>query len=111
MRRRPWSAHLGGNKGGNEVGKNAVIAWPRVSARVCLEVAYLQPIWGGNRDCGVLGRPPTEPKVRGSNPLGRAGSQGDRAPVRGTWLLPRPTGSSPVFNGTACTTHLYGCGA
>src|SRR3954454_15877935 len=87
MRRRPWSAHVGGNRGGNEVGTNAVIAWPRVSARVRLEVAYLQPIRGGNRDCGVLGRPPTEPKVRGSNPLGRAGSHGDLAPVRATWLL------------------------
>jgi hypothetical protein len=72
--KRPSSASVypaGGNTGGNEVGTNRVRGWPLVSAPVTSKMASLQAIARGHRRSGRLGRPPTEPKVTGSNPLGR----------------------------------------
>jgi hypothetical protein len=72
--KRPSSASVylaGGNTGGNEVGTNRVRGWLLVSAHVTSKMASLQAIARGHRRFGWLGRPPTEPKVRGSNPLGR----------------------------------------
>src|SRR3954466_7270760 len=65
-------AMSGGNGGGNKVGTNRVPRWPRVSSCVRREPAALQAIRGGNRLRGCVGPPPTEPKVTGSNPVGRA---------------------------------------
>jgi Protein of unknown function DUF86 len=62
----------GGNSGGNEVGTNRVPSWLSVSARVPSEWLAVQRIPDKDQDCGPLGRPPTEPKVSGSNPDGRA---------------------------------------
>jgi hypothetical protein len=73
--KRPSSASVypaGGNTGGNEVGTHRVRGWPLVSAHVTSKMASLQAIARGHRRSGRLGRPSTEPKVRRSNPLGRA---------------------------------------
>jgi hypothetical protein len=72
--KRPSSASVypaGRNTGGNEVGTNRVRGWRLVSAHVTSKMASVQAIARGHRRSGRLGRPPTEPKVRGSNPLGR----------------------------------------
>ena len=50
------------------------------SARSAPKYASLQDIRGGTGIAGSVGRPPTEPKVRGSNPLGRASRNGSRTP-------------------------------
>jgi hypothetical protein len=71
-RLRPTDWGSGGNSGGNEVGTNRVSSWLPVSARVPAEWVAVQRIPDEDRDCGPLGRPPTEPKVSGSNPDGRA---------------------------------------
>ena len=63
---------LGGNRGGNQVGTNRVPSWPLVSPRVTRENGGVQAIPRGERGSRLLGRPPTEPKVTGSNPVGRA---------------------------------------
>jgi hypothetical protein len=68
------SGVLRGNAGGNEVGTNRVLTWPLVSAHVTSRNVALQAISDEDWDCVPLGLPPTEPKVRGSNPLGRASS-------------------------------------
>src|SRR5215207_1614853 len=68
----PSPAHAGWDTGGKEVGTNRVLAWHLVAARVTSRDSSVQAIRGGNRDRGEVERPLTEPKVRGSNPLGRA---------------------------------------
>ncbi len=62
---------LGGNRGGNQVGTNRVPSWPLMSLRVTPENGGVQAIPRGERGSRLLGRPPTEPKVTGSNPVGR----------------------------------------
>jgi hypothetical protein len=58
-RLRKW----GGNTGGNQVGTERVLAWPRVAARVTPGNASVQAIPRGNRDRGQVERPLTEPEV------------------------------------------------
>ena len=53
------------------MGTDRVPAWPLVSSHVTSRITSLQAIPRGNRHHGRVGPPPTEPKVRGSNPLGR----------------------------------------
>jgi hypothetical protein len=66
------SANGAATRVGTRVGTKRVLAWPRVAARVTPGNASVQALPRGNRDSGQVERPPTEPKVRGSNPLGRA---------------------------------------
>ena len=53
-------------------GTDRVLAWPLVSAPVVSRSASVLAIPGRNRHRWRVELPPTEPKVRGSNPLGRA---------------------------------------
>jgi hypothetical protein len=57
--------------GGNKVGTGRVLSCPFVAAHVTRRNVAVQAISGGNVDRGAIARPPTELKVRGSNPLGR----------------------------------------
>src|SRR3954463_391286 len=63
---------LGGNTGGNEVGTIASSSGrscPFVSLQKC---RICRQFRGRNGVLAQVGRPPTEPKVTGSNPVGRA---------------------------------------
>jgi hypothetical protein len=74
---------LGGNRGGNQVGTNRVPSWPLMSPRVTPENGGVQAIPRGERGARLLGRPPTEPKVTGSNPVGRAPRTALQSDIRG----------------------------
>jgi hypothetical protein len=97
--KRPSSASVcpaGGNTGGNEVGTNRVRRWPLVSGHVTSKMVSLQAIARGHRRFGRLGRPPTEPRVRGSNPLGRV--SGRRTRRRGGRRRRRRTGPATAWS-------------
>ena len=74
---------LGGNRGGNRGGNK----WcPSVTPRVrsCpLRLACVQGIPHQDRNAGPLGPPPTEPKVTGSNPVGRALDKALQSQIQG----------------------------
>jgi hypothetical protein len=71
------------------VGTNRVLTWPLVSPHVTARNTSVQAISHEDWRCARLGLPPTEPKVRGSNPLGRAPRLGRSCAFAGTSLLPR----------------------
>jgi hypothetical protein len=71
-RSRGTDPRFGGNEGGNEVGANRIPAWLSVSACPLRESGAVQGIPDENRGCRAARATATEPKVRGSNPLGRA---------------------------------------
>jgi hypothetical protein len=70
------AADRSGPRVGTAVGTNRVASWLLVSAHVPSEWAAVQRIPDEDRDCGPLGRPPTEPEVSGSNPDRRAHRRG-----------------------------------
>jgi hypothetical protein len=92
---------IGANTGGNEVGTNRVPSWLSVSARVSPEWVALQPISDEDRDCGPLGRPPTEPKVSGSNPDGRALEKALQSQISGSIPNSLPPGWEQGANRTS----------